>query len=170
MAVEKVEISFYRMNQSEVVNTIFTQAARNTFYFFDEDTKNLYYILNRKKIFLPFKMTKALFSKRTITLYPIGTEITDKTNNDRIGVIESYDLDYNRYEIKTKNNFVYYINFNNATIIETYYFISSSGKVQRDYVGRDMFAEKFRKANNNFFENKEDAIKKLLELNLQISK
>ena len=115
-------------------------------------------------------MTKALFSKRTITLYPIGTEITDKTNNDRIGVIESYDLDYNRYEIKTKSNFVYYINFNNATIIETYYFISSSGKVQRDYVGRDLFAEKFRKANNNFFENKEVANKRLLELNLQFSK
>ena len=170
MAVEKVEISFYRMNQSEVVNSIFTQSARNTFYFFDNDAKNLYYILNRKKMFLPFKMTKALFSKRTITLYPIGTEITDKTNNDRIGVIESYDLDYNRYEIKNKNNFVYYINFNNATIIETYYFISSSGKVQRDYVGRDMFVEKFRKANNNFFENKEDANKKLLELNLQLSK
>jgi hypothetical protein len=168
MAVEKVEISFYRMNQSEVVNSMFTQNARNTFYFFDEDTKNLYYILNRKKMFLPFKMTKALFSKRTITLYPIGTEITDKTNNDRIGVIESYDLDYNRYEIKTKNNFVYYINFNNATIIETYYFISSSGKVQRDYVGRDNYVELFRKANNNFFEDKSSANKRLVEINLQL--
>ena len=72
--------------------------------------------------------------------------------------------------MQAHNNFVYYINFNNATIIETYYFISSSGKVQRDFVGRDMFAEKFRKVNNNFFENKEDANKKLLELNLQISK
>ena len=38
------------------------------------------------------------------------------------------------------------------------------GKVQRDFVGRDANTEKFRKTTNNYFETKDEAMKKLFEI------
>ena len=56
------------------------------------------------------------------------------------------------------------IHFDDAIIENVYYFISSSGKVQREVVGRDGLSDNFRKKTNNYFEDKEDAVKKLHEI------
>jgi hypothetical protein len=106
--------------------------------------------------------------KKTISLYPIGTTIANK-NYTIIGKITNYIIEDKVYVIEKGSNRLY-VSFDSAVSVDIYYFISSSGKVQQDYVGRDKFADSFRKKNNNFFENKEDANKKLLELNLEFSK
>ena len=170
MKTKKVEVTFYRMHYNDLIASLFTKFARERIYFRNEDNNNLYYILDGKKVLVPFIYKRDLFSKCEMNLYPIGADISDKNNVNANGEVVYYQMENNTYVVKNNNGKHLKIHFDNAIVRDIYYFISSSGKVQRDFVGRDMFVEKFRKANNNFFENKEDANKKLLELNLQISK
>jgi hypothetical protein len=167
MAVAKVEITFYRMHYNDLIASLFTKFARERIYFRNEDNNNLYYILDGKKVLVPFIYKRDLFSKCVMNLYPIGVDISDKNNVNANGEVVYYQMENNTYVVKNNNGKHLKIHFDNAIVRNMYYFISSSGKVQRDFVGRDLFAEKFRKANNNFFENKDDANKKLLELNLK---
>ena len=95
-----------------------------------------------------------LFSICEMNLYPIGADISDRNNVNANGEVVYYQMETNVYVVKNNNGKHLKIHFDNAIVRDIYYFISSSGKVQRDFVGRDVFAEKFRKANNNFFEKK----------------
>jgi len=166
METKKVDVTFYRMHNNDVISSVFTKYAREKIYFRNEDNNNLYYLVDGKKVVVPFIYKKDLFSKCVLSLYPIGAVISDKNNVNAYGEVVYYDMENNLYVINNGNK----IRFNNAIIRETYYFISSSGKVQRDYVGRDGFTENFRKKTNNYFETKEEANKKLKEINLEITK
>lgn len=170
MKTKKVDITFYRMHYNDLIASLFTRLAREKIYFRDENNNNLYYILDGKKVLVPFIYKKELFSKCIMALYPIGADISDKNNVNANGEVVYYQMENNTYVVKNNNGKQLKIHFDNAIVRDMYYFISSSGKVQRDFVGRDNYVEKFRKVNNNFFEDKEDANKKLLELNLQFSK
>ena len=170
MKTKKVDITFYRMHYNDLIASLFTKLAREKIYFRDENNNNLYYILDGKKVLVPFIYKKELFSKCIMALYPIGADISDKNNVNANGEVVYYQMENNTYVVKNNNGKQLKIHFDNAIVRDMYYFISSSGKVQRDFVGRDNYVEKFRKVNNNFFEDKEDANKKLLELNLQFSK
>ena len=170
MKTKKVDITFYRMHYNDLIASLFTKLAREKIYFRDENNNNLYYILDGKKVLVPFIYKKELFSKCIMALYPIGADISDKNNVNANGEVVYYQMENNTYVVKNNNGKQLKIHFDNAIVRDMYYFISSSGKFKRDFVGRDNYDEKFRKVNNNFFEDKEDANKKLLELNLQFSK
>lgn len=167
---KKVDVTFYRMHYNDLIASLFTKNAREKIYFRNEDNNNLYYILNGKKVVVPFIYRKDLFSKCVLSLYPIGAVISDKNNVNALGEVVYYNMENNLYVIKNGNGSHLKICFDNAIVRETYYFISSSGKVQRDYVGRDVFTENFRKKTNNYFKTKEEANKKLNEINLEITK
>lgn len=167
---KKVDVTFYRMHYNDVISSVFTKYAREKIYFRNEDNNNLYYLVDGKKVVVPFIYKKDLFSKCVLSLYPIGAVISDKNNVNAYGEVVYYNMENNVYVIKNSNDKHLKIHFDNAIIRETYYFISSMGKVQRDFVGRDANTEKFRKATNNYFETKEDANKKLIEINLLITK
>jgi len=167
---KKVDVIFYRMHYNDVISSVFTKYAREKIYFRNEVNNNLYYLVDGKKVVVPFIYKKDLFSKCVLSLYPIGAVISDKNNVNAYGEVVYYNMENNVYVIKNSNDKHLKIHFDNAIIRETYYFISSMGKVQRDFVGRDANTEKFRKATNNYFETKEDANKKLIEINLLITK
>ena len=160
MKTKKVDITFYRMHYNDLIASLFTKLAREKIYFRDENNNNLYYILDGKKVLVPFIYKKELFSKCIMALYPIGADISDKNNVNANGEVVYYQMVNNTYVVKNNNGKQLKIHFDNAIVRDMYYFISSSGKVQRDFVGRDNYVEKFRKVNNNFFEDKEDANKK----------
>lgn len=164
MKTEKVNVTYYRMHSNDLITSLFTPTARKRVYFTDVNSKILYYIMNGKNVLVPFTHRKELFFKCMISLYPIGTIIVDKRNTNNSGEIVFYEIEENRYAVKNGSSNISHIYFDNATIIETYYFISSTGKIQKDVVGRDTSVERFRKATNNYFENKEEAQKKLDEL------
>ena len=165
---KKVDVTFYTLLANDTISSIFTKYARGKAYFHDKENNNFYCIIDDIHCVVPIVYNKDFFLKKTISLYPIGTTIANK-NYTIIGKITHYKIEDKVYVIEKGSNRLY-ISFDNAISVEIYYFISSSGKVQQDYVGRDDFADSFRKKNNNFFENKEDANKKLLELNLEFSK
>ena len=168
MKTKKVEITFYRMHYNDLIASLFTKFARDRIYFRYEDNNNLDYILVGKKVLVPFIYKKDLFSKCEMNLYPIGADISDKNNVNANGEVVYYQMENNTYIVKNNNGKQLKIHFDNAIVRDMYYFISSSGKVQRDFVGLDNYVEIFRKANNNFFEDKSSANKRLVELNLQI--
>lgn len=161
---KKVDITFYTLLANDIISSIFTKYAREKAYFYNKENNNFYCIIDDTHCVVPIVYNKNFFLKKTISLYPIGTTIADKKNTI-IGEITHYKIEENVYAIK-RGSTEFYIPFDSAIVIDIYYFISSSGKVQQDYVGRDKFADSFRKKNNNFFEDKEDANKKLKELNL----
>ena len=167
---KKVEVTYYRMNCNDIISNVFTKNAREKIYFREEN--KLYYLITGKKIYMPFTYNKDLFTKCVMDLYPIGTIISDKTDANKSGEILYYIIESNKYVIKTNcfNHINISISFDNAIVIDYYYFISSSGKVQRDIVGRDLNVDTFRKKANNYFETKEEANNKLNEINLLISK
>lgn len=164
MVIKKVDVTFYRMHYTDLIASLFTKNARERIYFRNEDNNNLYYILNGKKVVVPFIYKRDLFSKCVLSLYDIGAVISDKNNVNALGEVVYYNMENNLYVVKNCNNNHLKIHFDNAVVRDMYYFISSSGKVQRDYVGRDANTEKFRKSTNNYFEKKDDAIKKLSEI------
>ena len=170
MVIKKVDVTFYRMHYTDLIASLFTKNARERIYFRNEDNNNLYYILNGKKVVVPFIYKRDLFTKCVMNLYPIGAVISDKNNVNALGEVVYYNMENNLYVVKNCSNNHLKIHFDNAVVRDMYYFISSSGKVQRDYVGRDGLTENFRKKTNNYFETKEEANKKLIEINLQISK
>lgn len=180
MITKKVDVTFYRMQCNNFIASLFTQNARERIYFNDEyyyisngvkNFKNsLYYILDGKKVFVPFNYESELFSKCVLALYPIGAVISDKNNANSYGEVVYYNMENNMYVIKNGNGSHLKIHFDNAIVRDMYYFISSSGKVQRDIVGRDKMVDNFRMRTNNYFETKEEANKKLLEINLETSK
>lgn len=161
---KKVDVTFYRMHYNDVISSVFTKYAREKIYFRNEDNNNLYYLVDGKKVVVPFIYKKDLFSKCVLSLYPIGAVISDKNNVNAFGEVVYYNMENNLYVIKNSNDKHLNIHFDNAIVREIYYFISSMGKVQRDFVGRDANAEKFRKATNNYFETKDEAIKKISEI------
>ena len=165
---KKVDVTFYTLLANDTISSIFTKYAREKAYFYDKENSNFYCIIDNTHCVVPIVYNKDFFLKKTISLYPIGTTIADKKNTIN-GKITHYRIEDKVYAIK-RGSTEFYIPFDSAVSIEIYYFISSSGKVQQDYVGRDKFADSFRKRNNNFFEDKEDANKKLKELNLEFSK
>lgn len=165
---KKVDITFYTLLANDTISSIFTKYAREKAYFYDKENNNFYCIIDNVHCVVPIVYNKDFFLKKTISLYPIGTIIANK-NYAIIGKITNYIIEDKVYVIEKGSN-SFYVSFDSAVSVDIYYFISSSGKVQQDYVGRDKFADSFRKKNNNFFENKEDANKKLLELNLEFSK
>lgn len=164
MKTKKVDVTYYRMHYTDLIGSLFTKFARERLYFRNEDNNNLYYISNGKKIVVPFIYKRDLFSKCVLSLYPIGAVISDKNNVNAYGEVVYYNMENNVYVIKNGSNNHLNIHFDNAIVREAYYFISSMGKVQRDFVGRDANTEKFRKATYNYFETKDDAIKKLFEI------
>lgn len=164
MKTKKVDVTYYRMRYNDVIGAVFTNFARNRIYFTDDNNKSLYYISNGKKIVVPFLYRKDLFAKCILCLYPIGAVISDKNNINACGEVAYYEMETNVYVVKNNNNNFLKIHFGNAIVRDYYYFISSVGKVQKDCVGRDASVERFRKATNNYFENKEEAEKKMREL------
>lgn len=164
MKTEKVDVTYYRMTYNNLIASLFTATAMKRIYFTDGNNKSLYYLDNGKKVVMPFVHKKELFIKCMLSLYPIGANISDKRNITNSGTIVYYEMEENRYAVKTNNGSILHIHFDNAVTIETYYFISSTGKIQKDVVGRDIIVERFRKATNNYFENKEEAEKKRKEL------
>ena len=169
MKTKKVNVTYYRMQYNDIIANMFTKYAREKIYFLDENNK-LYHLRNGNRYMMPFALSKDLFLKCQMNLYPIDAVITDKTNPNISGRVSYYIMEENKYVIESNSGNNFSIHFDNAVIVEAYYFISSSGKVQKDIVGRDKSVETFRKATNNYFENKEDANKKLLSINLQFSK
>ena len=170
MKTKKVDVTFYRMHYNDLIASLFTKAARGKIYFRNEENNNLYYLVDGKKVIVPFIYKKDLFSKCVLSLYPIGAVISDKNNVNALGEVVYYNMENNVYVVKNGSNNHLKIHFDNAIVRDMYYFISSSGKVQRDYVGRDGFTENFRKKTNNYFKTKEEANKKLSEINLELSK
>ena len=171
---KKVEVTYYRMNCNDIISNVFTKNAREKIYFREENkngtANELYYLITGKKKYMPIIYNKNLFTKCVMNLYPIGSIISDKTDSNKSGEVLYYNMEDKLYVIKNGNGNHLKIRFDNAIVRETYYFISSSGKVQRDYVGRDGFTENFRKKTNNYFVTKEEANKKLSEINLELSK
>jgi len=171
---KKVEVTYYRMNCNDIISNVFTKNAREKIYFREENkngtANELYYLITGKKIYMPFIYNKNLFTKCVMNLYPIGSIISDKTDSNKSGEVLYYIMESNKYVVRNGCSNIISIYFDNAIVIDYYYFISSSGKVQRDIVGRDGFTENFRKKTNNYFETKEEANKKLMEINLEITK
>lgn len=161
---KKVDVTYYRMHYTDLIASLFTKDARERIYFTDDNNKSLYYLMNGKKVVVPFLYRKELFSKCMLALYPIGAVISDKNNVNACGEVAYYEMENNVYIVKNNNDKHLRIHFDNAIIRDYYYFISSTGNVQRDFVGRDANVERFRKATNNYFENKEEADKKMREL------
>jgi hypothetical protein len=166
---KKVDVTYYRMHYNDVISNIFTKYAREKLYFLNEDNNKLYYLVNGKKVVVPFTYNNDLFSKCVLALYPIGTIISDKTDANKNGEVLYYIMECNKYVVRNGSNNMS-IHFDNAIVNDYYYFISSVGKVQRDIVGRDLNVDTFRKKANNYFETKEEANNKLNEINLLISK
>ena len=54
MKTKKVEITFYRMHYNDLIASLFTKFARERIDFRNEDNNNLYYILDGKKVLVPF--------------------------------------------------------------------------------------------------------------------
>ena len=156
-------VAFYKMKCNDVVTAVFTTYARYKIYFRDEANNRLYYHVNENKVYMPFIYNKELFVKCERCLYPIGTEIVDAENKNVYGKILYYEIDVNLYIVR-RGNITNKIPFDKAQAKIPYYFVSSSGKVQTDYVGRDESAENFRKKTNNYFIVKDDAMKKLQEM------
>ena len=173
MATKKVEVTYYRMNCNDIISNVFTKNAREKIYFREENkngtAKELYYLTMGKKIYMPFIYNKDLFTKCVMNLYPIGEIISDKTDANKNGEVLYYIMESNKYVVRNGSNNMS-IHFDDAVITNYYYFISSSGKVQRDIVGRDKMVDNFRMRTNNYFETKEEANNKLNEINLLISK
>ena len=171
---KKVEVTYYRMNCNDIICNVFTKSAREKIYFREENkngsTKELYYLITGKKIYMPFIYNNDLFTKCVKNLYPIGSIISDKTDANKSGEVLYYIMESNKYVVRNGCCNIISIYFDNAIVTNYYYFISSSGKVQRDIVGRDGFTENFRKKTNNYFETKEEANKKLSEIHLEITK
>lgn len=161
---KKVDVPYYRMRHTDLIASLFTKFARDRIYFRNESNNSLYYILNGKQIVVPYIYKRDLFVKYVLCLYPIGAIISDKNNINVCGEVSYYEMETNVYIVKNNNNNFLKIHFGNAIVRDYYYFISSIGKVQRDCVGRDANVERFRKATNNYFENKEEAEKKMREL------
>lgn len=164
MKTKKIDVVYYRMHCNDVISAMFTNFARDRIYFTDDNNKSLYYLMNGKKVVVPFIHRKELFFKCVLALYPIGAVISDKNNVNACGEVVYYEMESNVYIVKNNNDKHLRIHFDNAVVIDHYYFISSTGKVQRDFVGRDANVERFRKATNNYYENKEEADKKMREL------
>ena len=163
MKTEKVNVTYYRMHYNDIIGNTFTKYAREKMYFRDEKDNKVYYLSDGKKIIVPISISKELFSKCMISLYPIGSIISDKKCG-ACGEVIYYIMESNKYVIKNSIGSTLSIHFDNAIVQDTYYFISSSGKIQKDIVGRDTMVEQFRKNTNNYFENKEEAYKKLNEM------
>lgn len=56
------------------------------------------------------------------------------------------------------------IRYDTLKLAKEYYFISSTGKIQKDFLGRDIELENFRKKANNFFSEKNHAAIKLYSI------
>lgn len=162
--VEKVSVTYYRMHYNDIIGRVFTPDARGRIYFRNTNNNKLRYYDNGNEVVMPFTYNKDLFVKGMISLYPIGAHIADNRNKNVHGEIIYYIIERNLYVVKNGCNSIHSIHFDDATIENVYYFISSSGKVQREVVGRDGLSDNFRKKTNNYFENKEDAVKKLREI------
>jgi hypothetical protein len=162
--VEKVLVTYYSMHYNNIIGNVFTKDARGRIYFRNTNNNKLCYDVDGNEVVMPFTYNKDLFSKCEINLYPIGAHIADKRNNNVHGEIVYYIMEGNLYVVKNGCNSMHSIHFDDSIIENVYYFISSSGKVQREVVGRDGLSDNFRKKTNNYFENKEDAVKKLNEI------
>lgn len=162
--VEKVSVTYYRMHYNDIIGNVFTKDARGRIYFRNTNNNKLCYYDNGNEVVMPFTYNKDLFATYEINLYPIGTHIAHNRNNNVHGEIIYYIMERNLYVVKKDCNNIHSIHFDDAIIENVYYFISSSGKVQREVVGRDSLSDNFRKKTNNYFENKEDAVKKLREI------
>lgn len=160
MAVKKEKFVYYTFQYLPIVEKMFTKSAREKFYFIGEDNK-LYFFDYGTHLQAPFIFISDVMRKDSVSLYPFGTTIANKNNNKECGEIVSYDLGTNYYILDNKQR----ISFKSAVVTEYYYFISSTGKVQRDVVGRDLIVDTFRKKTNNFFETKEKAMEQLETLN-----
>lgn len=156
MAVKKEKFVYYTFQYLPIVEKMFTKSAREKFYFIGEDNK-LYFFEYGTHLQAPFIFISDVMRKDSVSLYPFGTTIANKNNNKECGEIVSYDLGTNYYILDNKQR----ISFKSAVVTEYYYFISSTGKVQRDVVGRDLEVDTFRKKTNNFFETKEKALEQL---------
>ena len=165
MAAKKEKFVIYAFQSLPIIETFFTDSARSKYYFIDKNNK-LFAFDDGNVIEAPFTFKSEYMLSETLSLYPFGTTITNNNTYKECGEIVSYDLDKSYYILNNKQR----IKFKNAVVAEYYYFISSTGKIQKDIVGRDTNVEQFRKATNNYFETKEEANKKLIEINLQISK
>lgn len=161
MAVKKEKFVYYTFQFLPIVEKMFTKSAREKFYFIGEDNR-LFFFENGTHIQAPFFFISEVMRKDSVSLYPFGTTIANKNNNKECGEIVSYDLGTNYYILDNKQR----ISFKSAVVTEYYYFISSTGKVQRDVVGRDLIVDTFRKKTNNFFETKEKALEQLETLNI----
>lgn len=162
--VEKVSVTYYRMHYNDIIGNVFTKDARGRIYFRNTNNNKLCYYDNGNEVVMPFTYNKDLFATYEINLYPIGTHIADNRNKNVHGEIIYYIMERNLYVVKNGCNSMHSIHFDDAIIENVYYFISSSGKVQREVVGRDGLSDNFRKKTNNYFEDKEDAVKKLREI------
>lgn len=156
MAVNKEKFVYYTFQNLPIVEKFFTKSAREKYYFIGENGM-LFFFENGTHIQAPFIFISNVMRKDSISLYPFGTTIANKNNNKECGEIVSYDLKTNYYVLDNKQR----ITFKNAVVTEYYYFISSTGKVQRDVVGRDSDVDTFRKKTNNFFKTKERALEQL---------
>lgn len=100
-----------------------------------------------------------------IQTYQIGTMVKYKHN--QFGIITDIvtsNLNKDLYYIVTFPNKQSFIKSNEVTKTEVYYFISSKGKVCSSELGKDMKIEKFRKATDNFFLDKNLCTIKLLDI------
>ena len=156
MAVKKEKFVYYTFQYLPIVEKMFTKSAREKFYFIGEDNR-FFFFENGTHIKAPFIFISDLMKRYSESLYPFGTTIANKNNNKECGEIVSYDLSTKYYILDNKQR----ISFKSAVVTEYYYFISSTGKVQRDVVGRHLEVDTFRKKTNNFFETKEKALEQL---------
>lgn len=82
-------------------------------------------------------------------------ELTKASVIDFNELTNKYKIEYKEQNKKKEK----WINSNEITIPEKYYFLSSKGIVQDDYTYRDEQAEHWRKITGNYFLNKEDCQK-----------
>lgn len=97
--------------------------------------------------------------------YPIGTLV--KYRHNQFGIITDVvmsDLNKSLCYIVTFPRKQSIIKVNEVVKTEIYYFISSKGKLCLDEIGRDINVEKFRKATDNFFLDKNSCNLKLLKI------
>lgn len=154
MLMEKKTV--YRLNElipfcELPLNAIITKEGNN-YYFHD--------------MVIPFmnnKVASQYCSIETIYVpkYALGTKClvqlkySDNPNSFDICTIHEFNGKSGKYTIKYNRRSISDISEDQLKPLEEYYFLSSSGIVQRDYLYRDIETENWRKKVGNFFLDKE---------------
>lgn len=112
-----------------------------------------------------FILENSLILKRLDT-FPIGSTVSGGGRKGYGTIIEIIPNNVNKmlyYNVKYGDR-KSMIKYDTLKLAKEYYFLSSTGKIQKDFLGRDIELENFRKKDNNFFSEKNHANIKLYSI------